>query len=338
MTGLADYKDVWIFIEQDRKGKIAGVSLELLGKGKELTKDLANTNLCAVILGENIEEISKEVSRYGVQKIYSMDSPVLKDRRAEAFVPCLVRLAEKHKPLIWLFGATTFGRDLASGVATLLGTGLTADCTGLEIDPETKLLRQIRPALGGNIMAAIICKEHRPQMATVRPKVFPKSEPQEISGEVQFVHEDVSISEENILTKILEVISAKEGVNLSDAEIIVSGGMGLGKAENFKLIEELAKALGGAVGASRPVVDEGWISYDHQVGQTGRTVKPKIYFAVGISGAIQHLIGMRSSDIIIAINNDPKAPIFEFADYGIIGNLFEIVPALIVEIKKRKMT
>lgn len=335
MTDLTDYKDVWVFIEH-KDGKIAGVSLELLGKGKELAEKLG-AKLCAVVLGENVEEISKEVSKYGVQKIYSMDSPILKDRRAEAFVPCLAHLAKKHKPLIWLFDATTFDRDIASGVATLLETGLTADCTGLEIDPETKLLKQTRPAFGGNIMATIVCREHRPQMATVRPKVFPKPNPQEISGEIQFIREDVTISEEDVLTKILEVISAKEGANLSDAEIVVSGGRGLKNKENFWLIKELAKVLGGAVGASRPVIDAEWMPYNCQIGQTGRTVKPKLYIAVGISGMIQHVAGMGTSGIIVAINNDPSAPIFDIADYGIVGDLFVIVPALIAEIKKRKV-
>lgn len=333
MTDLTDYKDVWIFIEH-KNGRIADVSLELLGKGKELAKDL-DTKLCAVILGEKIEEISEEVAKYGAQKTYLISSPILKDRRADAFVPCLVYLAQKYKPLIWLFGATTFGRDIASGVATLLETGLTADCTGLEIDPGTRLLKQTRPAFGGNIMATIVCRERCPQMATVRPKVFPKSEPQ-VPKENLFIRESIPISEKDVRTKILEFVSPEGKANLSDAEIIVAGGRGLKEAKNFKLIEELAKVLGGAVGASRPVVDAGWISYDHQVGQTGLTVKPKLYIAVGISGMIQHLIGMRTSEIIIAINNDPSAPIFGIADYGIVGNLFEVLPALTEEIKKRK--
>lgn len=333
MAELTDHKDVWVFIEQ-KNGRIADVSLELLGEGGKLAADLG-VKLCAVILGEKIEEISKEAARYGVQKIYSIDSPILKDRRVDAFVPCLVHLAQKYKPIIWLFGATAFGRDLASGTATLLETGLTADCTGLEIDPETKLLKQTRPAFGGNIMATIVCREHRPQMATVRPKVFPKPEPQ-TPKEIQFIREDIPILEKDVRTKILEFIPPQEKINISNAEIIVSGGRGLGKAENFKLLEELAKVLSGAVGASRPVVDAGWISYERQVGQTGRTVKPKLYIAVGISGAIQHSIGMRTSEIIIAINNDPSAPIFGIADYGIVGNLFEVLPALTEEIKKRK--
>lgn len=334
MTDLTDYKDVWIFIEHNGKGKIVDVSLELLEKGKELAKDLG-TELCAVILGEKIEEISKEVIKYGVQKTYLIDSPILKDRRADAFVPCLVYLAQKYKPLIWLFGATTFGRDLASGAATLLETGLTADCTGLEIDPETKLLRQIRPAFGGNIMAVIVCRERRPQMATVRPKVFPKPEPQ-IPEENQLIRENIPILEKDVRTKILEFIPPQEKINISNAEIIVAGGRGLGKAENFKLIQELAETLNAAVGASRPVVDVNWISYEHQVGQTGRTVKPKLYIAVGISGAIQHRMGMQASGIVLAINKDPSAPIFEIADYGITGDLFEILPALTLELKKRK--
>lgn len=331
MTDLTD-KDVWVFIEHNN-GRIADVSLELLGQGSKLAAEL-KAELCAVILGEKIEEISKEVSKYGVQKTYLIDSPILKDHRADAFVPCLVHLAKKHKPLIWLFGATTFGKDLAGGMATLLETGLAADCAGLKIDTETKL-RQTIPVFGGNIMAEIVCREHRPQIATVKPKVFPKPE-QQVPKENQFIREDIPISEEKVRTKILEFIPPKGKINLSNAEIIVTVGRGLKKAEDFKLIEELAEILGGAVGASRPVVDLGWISYGHQVGQTGLTVKPKLYIAIGVSGAIQHSIGMRTSEIIVAVNNDSSAPIFGIADYGIVGDLFGVVPALIQEIKKRK--
>ena len=233
-----------------------------------------------------------------------------------------------------IFGATTQGRDFAGNVATTLYTGLTADCTGLDIDPETKLLRQTRPAFGGNIMATILCPRTRPQMSTVRPKVMPMPE-RDDSRQGEIIRESLGMSEDEVRTKIIDFIESEQKVNLTEADIIVSGGRGLGKPENFKLIRELADVLGAAVGASRATVDAGWIPYEHQVGQTGKTVRPKIYIACGISGAIQHLAGMKTSDVIVAINKDPDAPIFKVATYGIVGDLFQVVPALTEEFRKR---
>ena len=246
-----------------------------------------------------------------------------------------MNLIRKYKPEIVIYGATTQGRDFAGTVATTLETGLTADCTGLDIDPETKYLRQTRPAFGGNIMATILdYPNYRPQMATVRPKVFPMPAKDD-SREGEVIREPLPTTEEQIRTKVLEFVKGAETVNLVDAEIIVAGGRGVGNAENFKVIRELAEVLGAAVGASRAAVDSGWISYEHQVGQTGRTVRPKIYIACGISGSIQHMAGMKTSDIIVAINKDPEAPIFKIATYGVVGDLFTAVPMLKEEFKKR---
>jgi len=332
---MAAYKDVWIFIEHE-DGKIANVSFELLGQGRKLADDLG-CQLCGMLLcdQENVEPFAKEVFAYGAQKVYVSESPLLRIYRTDPYARAAVQLIRKYKPEIVLFGATTQGRDFAGTVATTLETGLTADCTGLEIDPETKYLRQTRPAFGGNIMATILdYPNYRPQMATVRPKVFPMPPKDEArSGEI--VREPLEMTEDQVRTKVLEFIKGSEAVNLVDAEIIVSGGRGIGSAENFKVIRELAQVLGGAVGASRAAVDSGWIPYEHQVGQTGRTVRPKIYIACGISGSIQHQAGMKTSDIIVAINKDPEAPIFKIATYGIVGDLFTVVPMLRDEFKKR---
>ncbi len=327
------YKDVWIFIEHEH-GKVANVSFELLGEGRKLANDLG-CKLCGMIFGEKVDDFIKEVVAYGAEKIYVTESPVLKEYRTDPYAGAAVNLIRKYKPEIVLFGATTQGRDFAGTVATTIETGLTADCTGLDIDPETKYLKQTRPAFGGNIMATILdYPNYRPQMSTVRPKVFPMPS-RDDSKKGEIVREPLPMTEEQVRTKVLEFIKGTEAVNLVDAEIIVSGGRGLGNGENFKVIRELAQVLGAAVGASRATVDEGWISYEHQVGQTGRTVRPKIYIACGISGAIQHLAGMKTSDIIVAINKDPEAPIFKVATYGVVGDLFTVVPMLKEEFKKR---
>jgi len=327
------YKNVWVFIEHEH-GKVSTVSFELLGEGRKLA-DALGCKLCGMLFGEKVDGFIKEVVAYGAERVYVTESPVLKQYRADPYACAAVNLIRKYKPEIVLFGATTQGRDFAGTVATTLEVGLTADCTGLDIDPETKYLRQTRPAFGGNIMATILdYPNYRPQMSTVRPKVFAMPQ-RDDSRKGEVIREPLPMTEEQVRTKVLEFIKGAEAVNLVDAEIIVSGGRGLGNAESFKVIRELAEVLGAAVGASRATVDAGWISYEHQVGQTGRTVRPKIYIACGISGAIQHQAGMKTSDIIVAINKDLEAPIFKIATYGIVGDLFTVVPMLKEEFKKR---
>lgn len=329
---LSDYKDVWVFCEQ-KNSIIQSVSYELLGKGRELA-DKLNVKLCGVLLGENIKEKAQEIIKRGADKVYVVDSPLLKDFLDETYTKVFVDLANKYKPEIILAGATSTGRSFIPRVAVKLKTGLTADCTGLEIDSERNLM-QTRPAFGGNIMATILCKNFRPQMATVRHKVMKEAPVVEVrTGEI--IIEEIPESYSKRSTQVIEVVEElEEAVNITEANIIVSGGNGLQKPENFKIIEDLAKVLGAAVGASRTVVDKGWIPYSHQVGQTGKTVCPKLYIAVGISGAIQHLVGMQSSDKILAINKDPNAPIFKAADFGLVGDLFKIVPNLTEEFKRR---
>jgi electron transfer flavoprotein alpha subunit/NAD-dependent dihydropyrimidine dehydrogenase PreA subunit len=327
------YKNVWVFIEHEH-GKVSTVSFELLGEGRKLA-DALGCHLCGMIFGNGVEGFIKEAIAYGAETVYVTESPILEQYRTDPYACAAVNLIRKYKPEIVLFGATTQGRDFAGTVATTLEVGLTADCTGLDIDPETKYLRQTRPAFGGNIMATILdYPNYRPQMSTVRPKVFAMPQ-RDDSRKGEVIREPLPMTEEQVRTKVLEFIKGAEAVNLVDAEIIVSGGRGVGNAENFKVIRELAEVLGAAVGASRATVDAGWISYEHQVGQTGRTVRPKIYIASGISGAIQHLAGMRTSDIIVAINKDPEAPIFKIATYGIVGDLFTVIPMLKEEFKKR---
>lgn len=329
----SQYRGVWVVAER-QDDHLAEVALELLGKGRELA-DCLEVPLSVVLLGDEVEGLAAAAGAYGADSVYLVQHPVLAQYRTAPYTDVICGLINQHKPEIVLYGATPMGRDLASRIAARIQAGLTADCTGLTIDGEERLLLQTRPAFGGNIMATIVCHHARPQMATVRPKVMTKIQPQP-AREPEVISVSVELDEKRALTKILEVIREEEGptVNLQDADIIVSGGRGLGKAENFKLIEELAETLGGAVGASRATVDAGWIPAYHQVGQTGKTVHPKLYIACGISGAVQHLAGMSSSDCIVAINQDPKAPIFGAAHFGIVGDLFEVVPALIKEIKE----
>jgi len=331
---LSQYNGIMVFGEV-RDGKFASVAIELISKARELA-DQINTRVTTLILGENIQELAKEAIYYGSDKVLLFDDPIVKEYRNDSYAKILTDAILDEKPEIVLIGATSIGRALASRVAARIKTGLTADCTGLDIDMDRRILLQTRPAFGGNIMATIECPNHRPQMATVRPKVMKKGKRDETrTGEI--VRLKPGITESEIRTKIIDIIKQEEGaVNLEEAEIIVSGGRGLHKPENFSLIRELASLLGGAVGASRATVDAGWIEPHHQVGQTGNTVSPKLYIAFGISGAIQHLAGMQTSDIIVAINKDPDAPIFNVATYGIVGDLFEVVPALIKEIKKVK--
>jgi len=332
---LAAYRGVWVIVEQT-EGEAATVSWELLGKGAELAKSLG-VELSAVVLGECVEPLAREAFAYGATKVYLLDQPVFRHYRTEPYLQAILTLVEKYKPEVLLMGATGQGRDLAGAVATRLKTGLTADCTELGVD-ESRNLMQTRPAFGGNIMATILCDRFRPQMSTVRPHVMrlPERNP---DGRGEIVRETLPLKEDDILTKVLEIVAEgkdKDHVDIAGAEFIVSGGRGMMNKENFALLKELADALGGTVGASRSAVDAGWMPHDRQVGQTGKTVRPKIYIACGISGAIQHLVGMQDSETIIAINRDKDAPIFEVATYGLVGDLFQIVPALTRRVRELK--
>jgi electron transfer flavoprotein alpha subunit len=331
-SGLRDHKDVWVFCEQ-KKSVIQSVSYELLGEGRILA-DKLKVGLCAVLVGDNINDKVNELISRGADKVYVVQSSSLKNYLDEPYTNILVDLIKEYKPEVLLCGATSIGRSLISRVAVRLNTGLTADCTGLDIDLEKRLLLQTRPAFGGNIMATIICPNHRPQMATVRHKVM-KEAVARYGRKGDIIIKEYPSDEYASRTKLINIVEELEHtVNLTEADIIVSGGRGLQKAENFKLIEELAISIGGAVGASRCAVDSGWIPYSHQVGQTGKTVCPKLYIACGISGQIQHLAGMQSSEVIVAINKDPYAPIFKVATYGIVGDLFEVVPLLTARFKE----
>ena len=331
-AGLTQYQGVWIYIEQS-DGQVHPVSWELLGKGRELA-DALDCELAAMVLGENVDGVVIQAGHYGADKAYVIDDPLLAHYRTYPFTEGCLELIRQYKPAIVLIGATTLGRDLAGAIATDLHTGLTADCTGLEIDAHSGLLRQTRPAFGGNIMATILCREHRPQMATVRPRVMEALAPDE-TRQVEIVRETLEVSEEDIGVAVEEFRpdADLDKPNLQYAEIICAGGRGLGNPRGFELMEELAEALGGVVGASRATVDAGWISHDYQVGQTGLTVRPRLYIAAGISGAIQHRVGMQTADTIIAINSDPEANIFQIADFGIVGDLYEVVPELIKQAK-----
>ncbi len=332
-AGEDDTQGVWIFAEQFN-GKIKGVVYELLNKGRELA-DTIGTELCAVCLGHNVEGV-EQLGEYGADKIYLFNDPSLAQFQDDIYTQCMVDLVQEYKPRMLITGATSLGRAFIPRVAAIVETGLTADCTGLDIDQETGLLLQTRPTFGGNIMATIVCRTKRPQMSTVRPHVFKKGTP-ESGRKAEIINISLNGKPTDSRVKLLEFIEdVTEKIKVEDADIIVSGGRGLGKAENFKIVEELADEIGAAVGASRAVVDEGWIPYSHQVGQTGKTVCPKLYIACGISGAVQHLAGMQTSDMIVAINEDPNAPIFEVATYGIVGDLFEIVPMLAAKIKESR--
>ncbi len=329
-----EYKNLWVFIETD-EGKAKNVGYELLNPGRALADKLGE-QLVAVVMGQNVRPVAEQAIAYGADTVLLVEGEEYNTYNTDAATYAMCSLIQKYKPSIVFYGATNNGRDLGPRVACKLETGLTADCTGLDIDEETGLLMSTRPTFGGNLMATIACPDHRPQMSTVRPGVFkkPVSDP---ARQGTLVEEDIHISPADIRVKLVErVKEVAEAVNLEEAEIIVSGGRGLKEAKNFQLIRDLAEVLGATVGASRAAVDAGWIPHAHQVGQTGKTVAPKIYIAVGISGAIQHLAGMSGSDTVVAINKDPEAPIFGVADYGIVGDLFEVVPALIQEIKAYK--
>jgi electron transfer flavoprotein alpha subunit len=329
---FSDYRDVWVFAEQ-KDGVIQSITYELLGEGRKLADSL-KMSLCAVLIGDKVQDSVKDLTQHGADKVYLVDRPELAYFQDEPYAAVLVEMIRRHKPAILLCGATTIGRSLVSRVAVPINAGLTADCTGLAIDPETGNLLQTRPAFGGNIMATIISPNHRPQMATVRHKVM--KEAVAIPGRTgETVVEEIAAELLRSRTRRLRFESEHDTtMNIAEANIIVSGGRGLQAPENFALVRELAETLGAGVGSSRAAVDAGWIPYSHQVGQTGKTVCPKIYIACGISGQIQHLAGMSSSDIIVAINKDKDAPIFNVATYGLVGDLFKILPMLTSEFKK----
>ena len=342
---LEEYKGVFVFAQQV-DNKLNGIALELVGKGKDLAKDLG-TEVTAVLIGSDVMSLTKELAEYGADRIIVVDDPELKEYRTEPYAHALAEVIKKYKPEIMLVGATAIGRDLGPRVSARIHTGLTADCTQLEIGDfpinpipgREQLHNQLlmtRPAFGGNTIATIACPNFRPQMATVRPGVMQKAE--RVEGAQAVIEEfNPGFVPNNKYVEILDIVKAVSDVeDIMDAKILVSGGRGVGSAENFKLLDDLAEALGGTVSCSRAVVDAGWKSKDLQVGQTGKTVRPHVYFAIGISGAIQHLAGMAESDIIIAINKDETAPIFDVADYGIVGDLNKILPALTEKIKEAK--
>ena len=333
---FSQYQDLWVFIETDDSGSAASVGLELLNPAVDLAHQLGQKAV-AVILGKDNREEEKAAAAYGADKIISVEDPVYAHYDTDVFTCGMVQLVEKYKPSILMIGATIIGRDFGPRVSCRLKTGLTADCTSLAVDTETGIMGWTRPAFGGNLMATIMCENTRPQMGTVRPGVFKKLAP-DASRRAEVIKESVIIPGDVLRVKLIESIreAAAEMVKLEDAEIIVSGGRGVGGPEGFAPIRDLAEALGGAVGASRAAVDSGWSPHVHQVGQTGKTVAPKIYIACGISGAIQHQAGMSGSECIVAINKDPGAPIFSIADYGIVGDLFQVVPAMAAEIRRLK--
>ena len=330
----SSFKGVSVFVEQHR-GTVKGVSLELLGKARDLASELG-TEVTAIVLGQNIGHVPKELIAFGADRVMVAEHSELLDYRTGAYSSVIVNMIQKIRPEITLFGATPIGRDVAPRVANRLQTGLTADCTGLDIDPEKKILLQTRPAFGGNVMATIICPDNRPQMSTVRPGVMKKlaRDPKRAGSIERF---DVTLTEKDIITRLLEVSEEeRRHVNLEEAKIIVSGGRGMKAPENFKILEDLAHELGAEVGASRAAVDALWIDQIHQVGQTGKTVQPELYIACGISGAIQHLAGMNRAKFIIAINKDANAPIHGVADCSFIGDLHKIVPRLTELIREEK--
>ena len=329
---LPPYQGVWVWIEQF-DGQARSISWEMMGQARRLADQL-KAQVTACVLGHQVRHIAQEAISYGADRVSLIDDRTLQTCRTEPYSKALVALVREYKPEIFILGASARGRDLAGAVATEVRAGLTADCTGLEIDPETRLLRQTRPAFGGNIMATIICPNHRPQMATVRHRVFEMPVP-DPGRQGQIIEMPAPIKEAEIASKVLDFITEEGEANLADAKIIVSGGRGVGGPEGFAPLRELAEALGAALGASRAAVDAGWISYAHQVGQTGRTVRPDVYIACGISGAIQHLAGMQTAKTIVAINRDPQAPIFNIATYGIVGDIFKIVPEMTKQLKKK---
>ena len=339
---IQDYKGVFVFAQQV-DNTLSGIALELVGKGKELAKDLG-TEVTAVLVGSDVAALADELAEYGADKVIVVDDPELKEYRTEPYAHALASVINEFKPEIFLVGATAIGRDLGPRVSARIHTGLTADCTQLEIgdfpinpipgkEQRHNQLLMTRPAFGGNTIATIACPDNRPQMATVRPGVMQKL-PKEAGRKAEVIEFNPTLEKNNRYVEILNVVKAVGNVeNIMDAKVLVSGGRGVGSKENFKMLQDLADVFGGMVSCSRAAVENGWLAQDYQVGQTGKTVRPQIYFAIGISGAIQHVAGMEESDIIIAINKDPDAPIFDVADYGVVGDLNKIVPALTEAIK-----
>lgn len=328
------YKGIFVFAQQV-DGKLSNVALELIGKSKALAKDL-NTDVTAVVLGNKIGNLPEQLGRYGADRVIIAEDPVLETYTTEPYAHVITEVVKKYKPEIVLYGATAIGRDLAPRISARVHTGLTADCTGLEIEEGTGNLLMTRPAFGGNIMATIACADFRPQMATVRPGVMQRLTPVEDAKPevIAFSAPDLA---QHVNVEVVEVIKkVSEKMDIQEATVLVSGGRGMGGPENFKLLEELAEVLGGTVSSSRTAVDAGWVEKDRQVGQTGKTVRPNLYIACGISGAIQHLAGMEESDVIIAINKDPSAPIFEVADYGVVGDALKVLPLFTEQVKKIK--
>lgn len=332
-ASIDDYHGVWVFAEQ-RDGTLMGTVAELLGEGRKLA-DKRGVELTALLLGSGVEALADELGAYGADRVILVDNPLLKEYTTDGYAKVIAELINERRPEIFLIGATNIGRDLGPRLSARLYTGLTADCTRLEIDEQTGRLLQTRPAFGGNIMATIITPNHRPQMSTVRPGVMKKAE-YDPAKKALIERVGIDIDSASIRTNVIKTVKElKQQVNLIDADVIVSGGRGVGSEAGFALITALADALNGVVGASRAAVESGYIAQDHQVGQTGKTVRPKLYFACGISGAIQHLAGMQNSECIVAINKDPDAPIFKVADYGICGDLHKVIPMLIDELKQR---
>ncbi len=331
---IQDYKGVFTFVQQV-DNEITPVSYELIGKGKELAADLG-TEVTAVVLGSGVKAMADDLAKHGADRVIVVDDPALDVYTTEPYVHAFVEIINKYKPEICLFGATAIGRDMAPRVSARVHTGLTADCTKLEINPEDKGLMMTRPAFGGNIMATILCPEHRPQMSTVRPGVMQKA-PLDENAKADVIVEEIADLAAHKNVEILDIVkTVSEKMDIADANILVSGGRGMGCPENFSMLEDLADVLGGTVASSRACVDAGWVEKGIQVGQTGKTVRPNLYIACGISGAIQHLAGMEESDIIVAINKDETAPIFNAADYGVVGDVCKIVPLLTEALKKER--
>lgn len=328
------YRGVMVVVEH-RRGVAKKVSWQLLGEGRKLA-DKLEAPLLALVIGHQVEHLAKEAVAYGADRVYLCEAPEFEDYRTRPYSRVSLRAFHQVKPEIVLFGATATGRDLAGAIATHLPTGLTADCTELDVEPHpSRLLLASRPAFSEKMMATILCKQYRPQMATARAGVF-QALPKDTARTGEIVRLEERMEESEIAAKVVNFIEEASHVNLEEAEIIVAGGRGLGGPEAFSLLKELADALGGEVGATRAAVDAGWIGHEHQIGQTGHTVRPKLYFAIGISGAVQHTVGMQSSDVIVSINKDPNAPIFQISHYAITGDLFQIVPAITKEVRERR--
>lgn len=341
--GLEEYKGVYVFAQQV-DNELSGIAFELLGKAKELAKDL-NTDVTAMLLGSGVKGLVDQLAEYGADKVIVVDDPELKDYRTEPYAHAVSSIINEYKPEIVLVGATAIGRDLGPRVSARVATGLTADCTVLEIgdfplnpvpgqEQKHNQLLMTRPAFGGNTIATIACPDNRPQMATVRPGVMQKIDPVQ-GAKAEVIEFNPGFTPNDKYVEIVEIVKEiSNTVDIMDAKILVSGGRGVGSKENFQILQDLADVIGGTVSCSRAVVDNGWMPKELQVGQTGKTVRPNVYFAIGISGAIQHAAGMEESDIIVAINKDETAPIFEIADYGVVGDLNKIVPKLTEELKK----